>query len=96
MPTWDYWHRIEYRRELAKGHRLHEHTELVEDAGWTLKYKGVTREQWFARYTHACAEDYLARARAHPGMWVVAVWRTGATSAGKGELLGSIRMRWRG
>ncbi|WP_281245646.1 hypothetical protein [Amycolatopsis marina] len=30
------------------------------------------------------------------GTWVVAVWRTGVTSAGKGELLGSIRTRWRG
>jgi hypothetical protein len=39
MRTWDCWHRVEYRREVAVGHRTHEYTEIVEDAGWTFRRK---------------------------------------------------------
>jgi len=41
MPTWDCWHRVEYRREVAVGHRTHEYTEIVEDAGWTFQAQGA-------------------------------------------------------
>ena len=60
MPTWNYWHRIEYRRELAKGRCVHEYTEVVEDQGWTLTHIRVPREEWFAYYTRGCAEDFRA------------------------------------
>jgi hypothetical protein len=93
MPTWDYWHRLEYRREIAKGNRVLEYTEYAEDAGWTFRRKGLTREEWFVYYTRCCAEDFLDRMGARPGTWVVAVYRTGASSEGKGELRGSIRMK---
>jgi hypothetical protein len=55
MPTWDYWHRIEYRREIVTGGRTLKYTEVVEDAGWTFKRKGLTPEQWFVLYTRGCA-----------------------------------------
>jgi len=94
MPQWDYWHRIEYRRELAKDRYAHEYTEVVEDEGWTHKRKGVTREEWFVFYTRGCAEDFLRRVGARSGTWVVAVWRTGISGGTKGQLSGSIRMKW--
>lgn len=94
MPTWEYWHRIEYRLERAKGDMEHRYTEVCEDQGWALCPHRSQLETWFAAYTRICAEDYLERTRAPHGTWVVAVWRLGATPGGKGTLRGSIRMRW--
>lgn len=94
MPTWNYWHRIEYRRELAKGKCVHEYTEVVEDQGWTLTHVRVPREEWFAYYTRGCAEDFLSRVGARSGTWIVAVWHTGMSGGTKGQLSGSIRMKW--
>ncbi|MQA10411.1 MAG: hypothetical protein GEU98_18025 [Pseudonocardiaceae bacterium] len=94
MPLWDYWHHIEYRRELRKGHYLHEYTEIVEDQGWVLRRRGMTPEEYFSYYTRGCAEDFLGRVRAKPGTWLVAVYRTGASPYGERTLRGSIRMRW--
>ncbi|WP_216211579.1 hypothetical protein [Amycolatopsis aidingensis] len=94
MPTWDYWHRMEYRRELRKGHCVLEYVEVFEDQGWTFCHRPERQQEWFVHYTRACAEDYLARVRARSGTWVVGVWRTGASASGDGRLLGSIRMRW--
>lgn len=93
MPTWDYWYRIEYHHETAKGVSTLEYTEFAEDAGWTFKRKGMTPEQWFAFYTRVCADDFLDRMRARSGTWVVAVWHTGVSAKGKGEFRGSIRMK---
>ncbi len=94
MPTWDYWYRLEYRREIAKDNRVHEYTERVEDHGWTFAHKPEARREWFSRYTSGCAEDFLGRVRAKPGLWLITVWRTGPGTEGRGELLGSVRIRW--
>ncbi|TCP54115.1 hypothetical protein EV191_103156 [Tamaricihabitans halophyticus] len=94
MPTWNYWHRLEYRRVLRKGHYLHEYTEVVEDQGWVLQRRGMSKEEYFTYYTQACARDFLGRVRATPGTWIVAVYHTGETSDGPRTLRGSIRMRW--
>ncbi|WP_158879400.1 hypothetical protein [Amycolatopsis anabasis] len=86
MVNWDYWHRIEYRREIDAETRVLEYTEVVQDQGWGFEHRAQHRQEWFVRYTRACAEDFLDRVRATPGTWVVAVWRNG-------EPLGSIRMK---
>ena len=92
MPTWDCWHRVEYRREVAVGHRTHEYTEIVEDAG--LDVSGArSLSSGSSSYTRI-AEDFLDRVNARPGTWVVAVWRTGVCEGtDKGELRGPIRMK---
>jgi hypothetical protein len=96
MPQWNYWHRVEYRREVAKDQYALEHTEVVEDEGWMHKRKGVAPEAWFVYYTRGCAEDFLSRAGARSGTWIVAVWHTGMSGHGKGRLRGSVRIRWPG
>jgi hypothetical protein len=59
---------------------VHEHTELVDDHGWYLGRRGMTREQWHAYYTRACAEDFLPQVNATPGRWVVSVYRLRANA----------------
>lgn len=92
MISWAPWHRLEYQREHAKGQCETVYTERVEDTGWRSRPKGYTDERWFVAYTRCCAEDFLDRRDAPPGTYVVAVYRTGNTRAGRGTLLGSIRM----
>lgn len=94
MPTWPYWHRIEYRRELGDNRREHAYTEVVEDHGWMFCHDPEKQQDWFVHYTTACAEDFLRRVHAKPGTWVVAVWWTGTTPDAKGTLRGSIRLNW--
>lgn len=94
MPTWDYWHRIEYRREISKDNYVHAHTELADDHGWTFCHDPERRQQWLADYTRACAADFLSRQAAKSGTWRVSVWRTGTTTQGQGEHICSIKMRW--
>jgi len=75
VPTWDYLHRIEYFRVLAKGERIHEHTEVVADAGWCFRRAGMTRDEWLSYYTRVCAIDYLDRRQAAPGTWLAVVYQ---------------------
>lgn len=93
MPTWNYWHRIEYRRETANGNGVPDYTEVVQDQGWMFERRADRREQWFVTYTRACAEDFLDRVHAPPGTWVVTVWHTGVSPEGKGRLRGAIRIK---
>lgn len=94
MPVWDYWHRIEYRREISKDNYKHVYNEYVEDHGWTFCHDENRIAQWLADYTHTCAVDYLERHAAAPGVWRVSVWRTGTTRQGQGTHICSIKLRW--
>lgn len=94
MIRWEPWHRLEYQRERAKGKCVHAYTEIVEDTGWRKWPRGYTRERWFVTYTRCCAEEFLERQHAEPGVYVVAVYRTGDTPGGDGTLMGSIRLPW--
>lgn len=91
MSTWEYLHRIEYRRVDGRGVPVHEHTETVEDMGFCLRHNDYTREQWFTVYTRACAEDYLGRVRAAGGRWIVTVYRL---HGGERTLLGAVKLVW--
>jgi hypothetical protein len=93
MSTWNYLHRIEYRRELSKSQRVHEYTETVEDQGWCLSHKAEHKEQWLTRYTKACAEDWLARKGAKPGTFIVTVYQE---RPDRRVLVCAIRMKWAG
>jgi hypothetical protein len=93
MALWDYWHHIDYHRKLPRRKRLLEYTEIVEDQGWCLRRTGMTREQWLATYTRSCAEDFLGRVDAAPGVWIVIVWR--APRDAERHLVCSIEMPWR-
>lgn len=75
MDHWGYPHELEYHRELGKGRRQHEHTELVDDMGFLLEHRAERWEGWNVRYATACAQDFLARKRAYPGVFVVSVYR---------------------
>lgn len=94
MLNWDPWHRLEYRRETAKGKRDLKYVEIVEDTGWRHWTKGFTRDEWFTHYTRRCAEDYLTRTRGEPGEYVITVFCTGSSPDGDRRLLGAIRMKW--
>jgi hypothetical protein len=93
MTKWNYLHRIEYVR-VVKGERIHERTELVEDAGFCYTRNGMTREQWLVYYTKACAEDYLLRTGLATGIWLVTVYQQRPED--ENRLLCSIRTRWTG
>ncbi|MQA11435.1 MAG: hypothetical protein GEU98_23360 [Pseudonocardiaceae bacterium] len=75
MLIWDYPHEIEYCRELAKGHRVHEYTEYVDDQGFCFEHRAERQESYLAHYTRVCAEDYFARVRAAAGTWIVSAYR---------------------
>ena len=69
--------------------REHVYTEMADDQGFVLVHDPAKRQQWLARYTRTCAEEYLARAHAQPGEWFVHVYRMLDD-----ERLVSIRMPW--
>jgi len=92
MAGHDYLHRIEYRRELSKYERVHTYTELADDHGFCFRRRGMTREEYLAFYTRACADDYLTRMGAAAGIWVVSVYRL-VPGADPVELC-MVRMRW--
>lgn len=69
MTQDDYRHLIEYarRNEAVK------YTEEVSDHGWYIK----SGAEWRIRYTAGCAQEFLDKAGAGPGEWLVVVWRIG-------------------
>jgi hypothetical protein len=67
MDQRGYPHELEHRRELAKGHREQEYTELVDDTGFILEHRAERLKEWTVRYTTACAQDFLQRQRARSG-----------------------------
>ncbi|MBB5806856.1 hypothetical protein F4560_006624 [Saccharothrix ecbatanensis] len=71
MTDTAYLHRIEYFRRQRNGSLLCEHVETVDDHGWYI----ARGEEWRAHYTRGCAEEFLARQDAQPGVYSVAVWR---------------------
>jgi hypothetical protein len=75
MTTWNYLHRIEYRREYSTAQRVHEYTELVEDMGWCFSHKKEQQDKWLSYYTTVCAEEYLDRVMAAPGKYLVSVYQ---------------------
>ncbi|WP_137811813.1 hypothetical protein [Gandjariella thermophila] len=93
MSRWDYWHHIDYHRKLPRGERVLEYTEIVQDHGWCLRRTGMTREQWLTVYTRSCAEGFLGRVSAAPGVWVVIVWRTPRDA--RRHVVCSIELPWR-
>ncbi|WP_415830277.1 hypothetical protein [Kibdelosporangium persicum] len=91
MSAWNYTHEIEYRRELSKGHRVHEFTETVEDQGWCFSQPPESKQAWLITYTRACAEDYLARRGAKAGTFIVTVYQQ---RPDRRVLVIAIRMKW--
>ncbi|TCP46304.1 hypothetical protein EV191_114101 [Tamaricihabitans halophyticus] len=89
---WDYRHDIEYRRELAKGHRVHTYTERAEDMGFCFSQPPGREQQWLVHYTRACAEDFLYRVEAPSGDWIVSVYRRPPDRSR--QHIVTIRMRW--
>lgn len=92
MLVWDYLHDIEYRREIAKGKRIHEYTERADDMGFCFSRRPEDKQRWLVEYTHACAVDFFERVRAAAGTWVVSVYRTFPDKPRKHVV--TIRMRW--
>ena len=92
MSNEGYPHVIEYRYERVRGQREHRYTEHADDVGFCLEHKESRRERWLVRYTHMCADDYLARVGAPHGQWVVSVYRQGDQR----RHLVTIRMIWPG
>lgn len=92
VPDFNYRHRIEYRRVLPDGRQVHEHTEVVDDHGWYVGHTGMTSEQWRARYTVVCAEDFLPQVNATAGHWLVSVYRL--PSGGDRQFLCAVDVSW--
>lgn len=86
-------HALEYHRQYGRDRREHVHTEIVDDQGFVLVHDPAKLQDWLVRYTRTCAEEYLARARAQPGHWLVHVYRL---LADERHHLVSIRMHWPG
>lgn len=86
-------HAIEYYRQCDRDRREHVHTEVIDDQGFVLVHDPAKLQDWLVRYTRVCAEDYLARAHARPGEWLVHVYRL---LDGERHHLVSIRMHWNG
>jgi hypothetical protein len=92
--TWHYLHRVDYFR-LGKAHsRVLEHTEQVADAGWCFRRAGMTRNEWLAYYTELCAREFLDRAHAAKGVWMVIVYQDRGPDDQR--LLCSIRLIYHG
>ena len=89
--SWNYLHRLEYRREYSRHHRVHVYTEHVEDHGFTFQRSSMTRAEWYAHYTLLCAEDFLERKAAAPGTYLVSVYREHPSGTVD---LGTVRVRW--
>jgi hypothetical protein len=92
--TWRYLHRVDYFR-LGNGEsRVLEHTERIADAGWCFRRAGMTRDEWLTYYTELCAHDFLTRARAVSGNWLVIVYQD--RGASDQRLVCSIRLTYPG
>lgn len=71
VPGMEYVHEIRYHRRDRNGRLTLDHTEVVTDHGWYIT-KG---DEWKARYTVACATEFLTKTAAAPGTFAVSVWR---------------------
>lgn len=91
MLDWSYKHEIEYRREIAKGHRVHEYTEHVNDQGFVFEHRPEHKQCYLVAYTHLCAVDYFQRVHPTHGIWVVSAYRL---LEGERKHLVTIKMRW--
>lgn len=89
----EYLYALEYYRQVERDRREHVYTETVDDHGFVFEHDPAKRDQWLVRYTHTCAEEYFARARACPGNWLVHVYRL---LDGERHHVVSIRMSWPG
>ena len=86
-------HEIEYHRRYDRDRREHVHTEVVDDPGSVLVHDPAKLQEWLVRCTRVCAEEYLRRAHARAGEWLVHVYRL---LDGERRHVVSIRMRWDG
>jgi hypothetical protein len=91
MDLQGYPHQLEYHRELAKGHRKHEYTELADDMGFILEHRAERRQAWTVRYATACAQDFLERRGVPSGTFLVTVYRL---FPGERKHVITVRMNW--
>lgn len=84
-------HDIDYYHERGGGNRDHVYTERVDDQGFVLVHDPKRIHQWLAGYTRTCADEYLTKMRAEPGMWLVSVHRL---LDDERRHVVTVRMRW--
>lgn len=84
-------HDIDYYRERGGGYRDHVYTERVDDQGFVLVHDPERIQAWLASYARTCADDYLTRVHAEPGLWLVSVHRL---LDDERRHVVTIRMRW--